>query len=399
MNKKEVFAWSIYDMANTAFSALFVTFFFPLYIKHYLGGTEFQIGLVFGLSMLVVALFVPFIGAFSDRLGKRMPFIVFFTVICCLFTFAVMFVGLKFALFFGFIANFFYHAALTTYNALLPKLAKPKEMGWVSGIGVAVGYAGTIFSLILAILILNYYGWESMIAVKAMFPLTALFFFGFSLITFTLIKERGNGKNNILRDIKSSFRAVFRTVKNIRKNKGLFYFIASMFMYINAINAVIVFLYLYGRAEIGLSVKVFMLVYLIFSFAAVLGSFLFGRITDKIGPKRTLVLSGFLWIITVLLLYHVSSLTSFFIAGILGGVALGSVWTAMRPLLVQLSPKKHVGQFFGFTELTNKFSGVLGPIVFGYLASHFNYQYAIISLFVFFLLGLIILWFVPGDKR
>ncbi len=385
-------------MANTAFSALFVTFFYPLYIKHYLGGTEFQIGLVFGLSMLLVALFVPFIGAFSDRLGRRIPFIMFFTVICCLFTFAVIYVNLIFALIFGFIANFFYHAALTTYNALLPRIAKRKELGFVSGIGVATGYAGTILSLIMAIIILNRLGWESTAGIKAMFPATALFFFGFSLIIYAFIKEKGYAKNNTVNDVKRSFTEVFKTIKNIKKHKGLLFFIVSMFMYINAINAVIVFLYLYGRSEIGLSVKAFMMFYIIFSLAATLGSFLFGKITDRLGPKRTLGLAGLMWLVTVAILFYVSSLTTFFIAGIIGGIALGTVWTAMRPLTIHLSPKKNIGQFFGFMELTGKFSGVLGPIIFGFLATNFNYKAAILSLLVFFILGLISLWFVPNKQ-
>jgi UMF1 family MFS transporter len=398
MIKKEVFAWSVYDMANTAFSALFVTFFYPLYIKYFLGGTDFQIGLVFGLSMLVVGLFVPFIGALSDRLGKRIPFIMFFTVVCCLFTYAVIYVNLYFALFFGFMANVFYHAALTTYNALLPKIANKNELGWVSGIGVAVGYAGTLLSLIMAIIILSHYGWESEVGVKAMFPATALFFFGFSLVLYAFIKEKGNKPNSLWHDIGYSFDAVISTLKNIRMHRGLLFFIASMFMYINAINAVIVFLYLYGRSEIELSVKAFMLVYIIFALAAVLGSFIFGKVTDRIGPKKTLFIAGIMWLVTTLILLKIFSITSFFIAGILGGIALGSVWTAMRPLTIQLSPAKDIGQFFGFLELTDKFSGILSPIIFGFLATRFNYQWAIVSLIIFFMLGLVLLWFVPGRK-
>src|SRR5574341_282356 len=119
MNKKEVFAWGMYDLANTIFSALFVTFFFPFYVKTFLGGNEFQIGLVFGLSMLAVGIFVPVIGAWSDVLGKRMPFIIFFTIVCCLLTWLVGKVSLSWALIGGFLANFSYHAALTTYNALI----------------------------------------------------------------------------------------------------------------------------------------------------------------------------------------------------------------------------------------------------------------------------------------
>src|SRR3989344_2924470 len=102
---KEVFYWGMYDLANTIFSALFVTFFFPLYIKQYLGGNELQLGLVFGLSMLAVGLIVPVIGAWSDRVRKRLPFIITFTILCCIFAALVAHVPLKLALLCGFLAN------------------------------------------------------------------------------------------------------------------------------------------------------------------------------------------------------------------------------------------------------------------------------------------------------
>ncbi|MDP7199330.1 MAG: MFS transporter, partial [Candidatus Woesearchaeota archaeon] len=121
---RQVVYWGLYDLANTIFSALFVTFYFPLYIKNYLGGSEFMIGLVFGISLLTVGVIVPFIGAWSDKVGVRLPFIAFFTVVCCLATLAVPFSGLNLALFLGFIANFCYHAALTVYNAVLPTVSK-----------------------------------------------------------------------------------------------------------------------------------------------------------------------------------------------------------------------------------------------------------------------------------
>src|SRR3989338_8443760 len=106
MNFKQVFAWASYDLANTIFSALFVTFFFPFYIKNFLGGNEFQIGLVFGISMLLVALVAPVLGAISDKIKRRIPFIIFFTITCCIFTLLTSFVGLYASLLFGLVANF-----------------------------------------------------------------------------------------------------------------------------------------------------------------------------------------------------------------------------------------------------------------------------------------------------
>ncbi|MBW3004223.1 MFS transporter [Candidatus Woesearchaeota archaeon] len=391
MLKKEVFAWSVYDLANTAFSALFVTFFFPLYVKQYLGGNEFQIGLVFGLSMLLVAITVPFIGALSDRLGRRMPFIILFTILCCTATYLVVHANLAFALMFGFIANYFYHAALTVYNAILPKISSKQNVGKISGIGVSVGYIGTFLSLLMTWGILHYLGWETISGVKAMFPATAMFFIGFSLITFFVIKDTPSKHAKLKANILQSFSDVKHTIVRIKHHKNLLWFLISTFMYVNAINAVIVFLYLYGRSEIGLTVKAFMGVYIVFSLAAAIGALIFGKITDWIGPKKTLGISGVLWIITLFVLLKTTSLTTFIIGGILGGIALGSVWTAMRPLLLQIAPKKKEGQFFGFMELSDKFSGVIGPIVFGFLAVRTGYFWAIISLLIFFILGLLAL--------
>lgn len=394
MRKKEVFAWGMYDLANTIFSALFVTFFFPFYVKTFLGGTEFQIGLVFGLSMLVVAFVVPFIGAWSDVIGRRMPFLIFFTIVCCLFTWLVAGVSLFWALFAGFVANFAYHSALTVYNALLPKIAKKNELGFVSGIGTAMGYLGTLISLAIAALILSRLGWESARGAKAIFAATAIMFFVFSLVTFFVIKEgrRSLGK------VSDGFRAVLHTLRNLPKHKSFFLFLLAMFCYANAINAVIVFLFLFAKQQIFLSVKAFFVVYTVQSFGAVGGSFIAGRLVDRFGSKRVLVWAGLAWIAVIVLLLFVSNLAMFMIAGVLGGAALGTVWTAQRPKLVLLVSRAKVGQFFGFLELTDKFSGVIGPIVFGFLAYFVNYQAAMLSLIVFFVLGLFLLKFVPGDR-
>ena len=400
MKKRDVFLWGMYDLANTAFSALFVTFFFPKYITEFMGGNKLQIGLVFGLSMLLVGLLVPIIGALSDRIKRRMPFIVIFTFFCCAATLFIPLVGLKAALVLGMIANFFYHAALTTYNALIPTLGTPEEYGKISGIGVAWGYVGTLLSLVIASLILMNLGWESIEGTKAMFMLTAVIFLGFSLFMFLGMKERRNHiKEKWHINTHHAINDVLKTIKQVRRHKGLIAYLIALFMFVNAITATIVFLYLYGKSAIGLETQSFMIVYASFAVSAIGGSYFFGKLTDKIGPKRALTLAGVLWLIVLGVLYSVQSFSMFLFAGLLGGAAMGAVWTSSRPLLIAISPKKGVGQFFGFSELANKFSGVLGPIVYGYLAYAYTDRIAVLSLVVFFILGLIALKFVPDVRN
>jgi len=371
-----------------------VTFFFPFYVKTFLGGNEFQIGLMFGLSMLAVGFAVPVIGAWSDEVGKRMPFIIVFTIICCIFTWLTAGVTLMWALIAGFLANFSYHAALTTYNALLPRLGNNDEIGNISGIGTAMGYLGTLISLAIAAPILAYLGWETQEGARAIFAATAVMFFVFSLPTFFGIKEkRAKMNTSIVRSIKN----VGKTVRNAWKHKHFVYLMGSMFCFTDAINAVIIFLFLFAKDRIHLGVKAFFFVYAVQSLGATAGSFIAGRAGDRFGQKKVLTVAGVTWIAVIVLLMFVQNYTIFLVAGVLGGAALGAVWTAQRPKMLELVADKDVGQFFGFLELTNKFSGVFGPIIFGALAHAVSYFAALASLVVFFVAGLFLLRKVPGD--
>lgn len=384
-------AWAVYDLANTAFSALFVTFFYPLYIKEYLGGTEFQIGMVFGISMLAVGFFVPFLGALSDLSNRRMPFLIFFTVLAAVFTALVAFVGLEFALVFGLFANLCYHSCLAIYNALLPEISTQKNVGSISGIGIALGYLGTLLSLGMAYLVFQILGWETGMGIKAIFPATSIFFLGFAIITFAFIRDRKKPKKI---DLSSAVAEVRKTFSALGNYSGLIPFLLSMFFFTNAVTAVIVFLFLYGHQEIGLSIKGFMVLYAFFSTAAALGSLASGKLSDLIGPKRIIIAGGIFWVASTLILIFLKSHSSFLAAGIIGGVGLGTLWTASRPLLLKLTASKKPGEFFGFLESTGKLSGVLGPIIFGFLATYVSYDYALLSLLAFFLLGLVFMGFV-----
>ncbi len=389
MNYRQVCAWAAYDLANTAFSALFVTFFFPFYVKEFLGGDEFQLGLMFGISILLVGLLVPFIGAWSDALKKRIPFIMVCTFLCCAAVIVVGYTPLAYALIAGGIANFFYHAALTTYNAQLLDVSTPKNRGFISGVGISFGYFGTLLSLGMAAIILSVQGWETEQGVRSVFVGTAVFFFLFACIMFLFFKEKTSHTG--LHPLRAGLQEVKHTLKQVRKHVNVGWFMLSMLFFGDGMNAVILFLFLYARSIMNMPVQGFMIVYVIFSIAAMLGAFGAGKISDVLGAKKTLQYAGLLWMGVIIFLMYFSNLAAFIVAGSLGGIALGTIWTAMRPLTVQLSPHKNMGQFFGYLELTDKFSGVLGPIVFGYLAAHVSYTAALGSLLLFFIGGLLAL--------
>jgi UMF1 family MFS transporter len=221
-----------------------------------------------------------------------------------------------------------------------------------------------------------------------MFSLTAFFFLGFSLITFIGLREPPLPRDRRLTTVADAFRAVGATLRSLGRRRGLLAYLFGMFFYTNAVTAVIVFLFLFGRTVIGLSVQSFMFVFALFALSSIAGALLFGRLTDRFGARTALLLTGWLWIAVVGVLLFVATEPMFVAAGILGGVALGAVWTTSRPLLVKLAPQKKVGEFFGYSELAGKLSGIFGPIIFGALASGVSYTAALLSVVVFFAIGI-----------
>ncbi len=389
MLKKQIFGWSMYDFANTIFSALFVTVYFPLFVV-LKGGTAFHVGLVISASMLFAGLVVPLLGSVADITKRKKLLLTLFTIICCIFTLFAGFFNLPIVLLFGLLANFFYHASLDVYDSMLVDISYKKNIGWISGLGTGVGYLGTILSVLVAYLIGAYYGYESIQGIQIVFVATALLFFGFSLFTFAFVKE--TSKIAIKKEhFREALGRVVYTIKNIKRFKHIWLFLLSSFLYVDGANTAVIFLFLYARDQIGLSLLQFLPLYIMMAIASALGALLFGKITDKVGHKRTLLTILFLWVITILVLYLRTTYATFLGASIAGGALLGGIWTTTRPILVNLAPKNKLAELFGYQGLTEKFSGVIGPALFGFLAVFVGFRQALLLIIVLFLLGALVL--------
>lgn len=397
MDKKQIFGWGMYDFANTIFSALFITVYFPLFVI-LKGGNAFHVGLTISISMLLAGLLVPFLGAIADITKRKKLLLFLFTIMCCVFAFFTGFFALTFVLLFGLFANFFYHASLDIYDSFLVNLSTKKNIGRISGFGTAIGYLGAMLSVIVAFVVGYFYGYESIESIKLIFILTALLFFGFSLFTFVLLKETSKTKIKS-HHFKKAFKNVIFTIKNIKKFKSIWLFLLASFLYTDAANTAIIFLFLFGRDQLGLTIAQFLPLYAIMALSSGIGSLSFGKITDKIGHKKTLNLILFSWIIIILILFIKINFTTFFVAGILGGALLGALWTVTRPMLVEISPRKKIAELFGYQGLTEKFSGIIGPTVFGLVAVTMGFRYALLVIISLLILGLFVLKFVKTNSH
>jgi UMF1 family MFS transporter len=392
--KKEIFGWSMYDFANTIYSALFVTVYFPLFVV-LKGGDAFHVGMIFSLSMLLAGLLVPLLGAVADQTKRKKVLLFIFTLACCTFVFLSGFFSLWYVLLFALLANFSYHASLDMYDALLDNISTPKNRGWISGLGTAVGYLGTVFSVAVAFVVASIYGSESIQGIAIVFVLTAVLFFCFSLFTFMFVKERS--KTRIRKEhFRKAFKSVIHTLRNIKKFKFVWLFLLASFLYTDGANTAIIFLFLFGRDQIGLSLQQFLPIYVVMALASGLGALGFGKLTDKLGHKKTLNIVLFLWVVVIGILFYKTNYTTFLLTGILGGALLGGIWTITRPILMQLAPKDKLAELFGYQGLTEKFSGVIGPPLFGFIAVAAGFKQALLLIIALFLLGALVLAFVKA---
>jgi len=399
--KLTIFSWSMYDFANTIFAMNVISLYFALWVTVDMKGEDILYSCALSGSMLLVAISSPIMGAISDRLGRRMPLLIFFTVVCCVFT---AFIGLANRLIFGIlffiIANFCYQIATIFYNALLPQISDTGKRGRVSGYGVSIGYCGTIVGLLLVKPFVLKYGRQ------AAFIPTAISFFLFSLPCFlfvkdTLVERRDKFEIRII----ESFRKVKETLIHIMEYRGLFNFLVAAFISFNAINTIMVFMSVYTKKVIGFTSSEIITFYIISTIFAIFGSFVTGFITDRFGSKQTLSVVLGLWCIAIFLAGISFSKGLFWIVGPLVGICLGATWTSARVLVVDLSPPHMVGEVFGLFGLAGKSASIIGPLIWGLCVWGFGslgilkYRLAILALLLFLGLGLIILQKVPNSRR
>ena len=395
-------AWTLYDFANTIFSFAVVSGAIGLYLVNDNqfgerdGSAVLSIAIV--ISVGINALVSPILGAFSDRGGRRMPFLLFFTVLCIGATFFIAdvppIVGV--ILFIG--ANFAYQAALIYYDATLKTVSTPQTRGRLSGIGTGIGYCGTVFVALLIFFL--------EIPVVDRFRWTAILFLVFAIPIFWFVRESHRPDEQPLTraDIAGSFGQLKRSIADARGVPGLWRFLIGRFFYSDAVNTVIVVMSVVVVKTMGLSEATANIVLLMLTFVAIFMSFFWGWLADRQGPKRTLIWVLFSWAFGLVLGgvaigFGGAGLVPFLVAGAILGSGLGGVQVADRVLMIRLSPPDKIGEFFGLYGLVGKGSQVIGQLLYGAIIfalvetlGNGAYQVAVLSLLVTMLIGMWLVW-------
>jgi UMF1 family MFS transporter len=418
LRRRVQLSWTIYDFANTIFSFAVVSGAIGLWLtsddRYGPALGQLVLSVAIAISVGINAIVSPVLGALSDRGGRRLPFLLFFTVLCIAPTAVIGLSGPLAGTLLFIVANFAYQAALIYYDASIKVVSTPETRGRLSGIGTGIGYCGTVFVALLIFFL--------EVPVEERFMLTAVLYALFAIPIFVMVRERRDPNEVPVRwrDVAESWDQLKHTIAHARTVPGLPRFLVGRFFYSDAVNTIIVVMSVVAVEAVGLSPQEANLVLLALTVVAIAMAFVWGWLSDRIGPRLTLIVVLVSWAAGLVIGAASLSLNDtdaagdpvptaagfalFLVAGAILGSGLGGVQVADRVFMVRLSPPERVGEFFGIYGLVGKASQVVGQLLYGVIVAVTldtlgigAYQIAILSLIVTMLIGL---WLVyPVSDR
>ncbi len=399
---KPTIGWCLFDFANSSYSAVIVAVVFPVYYAKVVVGGEPGLGDLWwgraiSLSMAVVAITSPFLGGIADYAGVRRLFLLVYTLVCVFSVAALSAVGPGMALT-GFLlmvlANIGMEGGLVFYNAYLPDIAPKGSLGRVSAWGFALGYAGSMISLVAALPLVRagLYG--------EIWLMVAAFFFFFSFPLFAWCGSGGSESMKVYSAAIAGFKETVATLREIWSNKDRRRFLAAFFVYQDGVNTVIVFSSIFASVTLGFKPEELVFLYMVVQVSALIGSALLAVPIDLWGARRVIVLSLALWISVTVIAYFTETKTAFWVVAVIAGLGLGTIQAASRALYSGFIPQGKEAGYFGVYSLVGKTSAIIGPLVFGFVSSWTGSQRpAILSVALFFILGGVLLAGVPGSLQ
>ena len=420
--RRSVLGWALYDWAESAFATSILVAVLPIYylaiapdgpIRFDIGPWQFTTAAsslwayTVSASTILIAIPSPFLGAIADSGGSRKRFLAVFAYIGAIFSAALVFVGqgdylLASVLFM--VANAGSVGGNTFYYSLLMDVAPPGRIDSVSAKGFAYGYAGGGILLVANLAMVSQPQWFGIPSqawgARLSFLTVGIWWAVFTVPTLLWVQERARQ----VRAARSSafldgIRRTLATIRHALGYRDLVVFVVAFLIYNDGIQTVIVMAVPYGREVLGLGAGLLMIVLVVIQAIGIPGSLLFGRLAERWGAKRAVLLSLLIWSGVVIYAWRMEHAYEFWILGALVGLVLGGSQAISRSLYGAMIPAGHNAEFFGFLAISSRFASFLGPLVFGLTRDITgSMRYGIVALVVFFVVGIVVLTFVNVER-
>ncbi|HEX8681871.1 MAG TPA: MFS transporter [Ardenticatenaceae bacterium] len=416
-NRREQLGWYFYDWANSAFSTTVVTVFLGPYLTNIAQSAADAEGFIYplgirvladayfpymvSLSVLLQVLFLPILGAIADYSHLKKQMLALFAYIGAFATMGMYFLeGNRYLLGGGLflIANLAFGAAIVSYNAFLPEIASPERRDTVSSRGWAMGYLGG--GILLALNLALFTQAESFGLTTGQAVRISLLSAGLWWALFTLIPLRALRSRRPVRELPPGerlltvgFKQLRHTFSQLPNYPQTLLFLVAYLIYNDGIQTIIALSTQFGQEELGMEVSSLTTLVLMVQFVAFGGALLFGYLARRFGAKRSIIGGLIVW--TGVVIYAYAALRTepqFFIMGAVIAVVLGGTQALSRSLFSQMIPAGQEAEYFSLYEVSERGTSWIGPLIFGIaLETTGSYRVAILSLIIFFVLGLALL--------
>lgn len=403
-------AWAWYDWANSVYFTTVITAVFPAFYATYAASgyepaqATARFSLITTISVAVVAVMSPILGALADYSGITKKLLAVFMTLGVAACAAMVFItegDIVLASVLFFLGNIGVSGSLVFYDSLLPHVAKPEETDRVSAAGYAMGYvSGGLLLLINLAWIMQpaAFGFASSVsAIRVSFVAVAVWWAVFSLPLFRKVPQPlpAGGPHRV--DIGAAFSRLFNTLSEIRRYRHAFLMFIAMLLYQDGIQTIIRMAGVYG-AEVGIDQTSQIAAFVMVQFVGIPFAFLFGSLGARFGTKRCIFVAIGVYALATILAFFMTTVVHFFVLAFLIATVQGGAQALSRALFARLIPRDRASEFFGFFAVAERFATIFGPAIFTIsVMLTGTSQSAILAILGLFIAGALVLSYVDEE--
>lgn len=406
-------SWVLYDWANSAYSVVITTAIFPIYYKGVATNAGVSsvdstayLGYTVAIATFILAMIGPLLGATANFEGMKKRLFTLFFGLGAGSTLALAFVSsdswLILLVLYTFSAVGF-HGANIFYDAFLVDVTERDKMDKLSARGFGLGYIGSSIPFLISIIIImlaqgGKLPFDAVVASRIAFVITALWWIIFALPMLKNVHQTVSIPRtaNVL---KSSITTTWDTLKHITQYRAVFIFLLAYFFYIDGVGTIISMSTAYG-ADLGISATTLLAVLFMTQVVAAPFAYLYGHLAKKFGPKRMLYVGILVYLIITIYAFFMKTGFDFWVLAMLVATSQGGIQSLSRSYFAQIIPREKANEFFGFYNIFGKFASIMGPILVAVTAQLTgSSSYGVFSLAILFVIGGILLKFVPDTDE